>query len=44
MLASMIVDIQVSQLVNPLKTIRARIPKDYISLRRLLEAIRAEDL
>ena len=44
MLASMVVDIQVSQLVNPLKTVRARIPKDYISLEKLLEAVKAEDL
>ena len=39
MLASMIVDMQVSQLVNPVKTVRARIPKDYTSLEKLLRAI-----
>jgi len=40
----MVVDIQVSQLVNPLKTVRARIPKDYVNLEKLLEAVKAEDL
>ena len=40
MIASMIVDIQISQLVDPAKTVRARIPKDYVSLPKIFEAFR----
>ncbi len=39
MIASMIVDIQISQLVDPAKTVRARIPKGYVSLTKILEAL-----
>lgn len=38
MLASMAVDIEVSQVVDPRRTVRARIPKDLVSTRRLLES------
>ncbi len=40
MLASMVVDVEVSQLVNPRKTVRVRIPKEYASTSKLLEAIK----
>ncbi|MHA1615709.1 MAG: acetamidase/formamidase family protein [Candidatus Njordarchaeales archaeon] len=39
MLASMVVDIQISQLVDPAKTVRARIPKEYTTLEKILEAL-----
>lgn len=42
MLASMVVDVEVSQLVNPKKTVRVRIPKEYTSILKLLEAIKWE--
>jgi len=39
MLASMVVDLQVSQLVDPAKTVRARIPKEYTTLKSMLKAL-----
>ncbi|MEB3755356.1 MAG: acetamidase/formamidase family protein [Desulfurococcales archaeon] len=39
MLGSLVIDVQVSQLVNPSKTIRVRIPKKYVSLSGLLSAL-----
>ncbi len=39
MLASMVVDVQISQLVNPRKTVRVRIPKKYVSLKEVLVAL-----
>lgn len=40
MLASMVIDVEVSQLVNPRKTVRVRIPKEFVSTSKLLEAIK----
>ncbi|QYZ80318.1 formamidase [Methanofollis formosanus] len=42
MLASLVVDAGVSQLVNPRKTVRVRIPKTHVSLGALLEALHTE--
>ena len=38
-LASLIVDIKISQVVNPTKTIRASIPKNIVSLKEIIESI-----
>ncbi len=40
MFASMAVDIQISQIVNAVKTIRARIPKEYTTATKLMEALK----
>ncbi|MEM0046825.1 MAG: acetamidase/formamidase family protein [Fervidicoccaceae archaeon] len=40
LLSSLVVDMQISQLVDPKKTVRARIPTSVISARLLLEALR----
>lgn len=40
MLASMVVDVEISQLVDPKKTVRVKIPKEYISAIKLLESIK----
>ncbi len=36
MLASLVMDVQISQIVDPAKTIRVRIPKEYVSLEAFL--------
>jgi len=40
MLASMIMDLEISQVVDPRKTVRARLPKNLISVTKLLEALK----
>ncbi|MCR8454509.1 MAG: acetamidase/formamidase family protein [Crenarchaeota archaeon] len=39
MIAGLIVDLQVSQVVNVVKTVRARIPKEFASITQILEAL-----
>ena len=40
MLASMIMDLEISQVVDPRKTVRVRLPKNLISVTKLLEALK----
>jgi amidase len=40
MLASMVMDLEVSQVVDPRKTVRVRLPRNLIETKRLLEALK----
>ncbi len=42
MLGSLIMDVEISQLVDPRKTVRVRIPKEYASITNILEAIKMQ--
>jgi len=44
MLASLVVDLEISQVVDPKKTVRIKIPKKYVKIEQLLEAIRMQIL
>lgn len=43
MLSSLVVNVEVSQLVDPKKTVRVRIPKEYTSTYKLLNAIKWDE-
>ncbi|ALV62513.1 Acetamidase [Thermococcus sp. 2319x1] len=42
MLGSLILDVEISQLVDPKKTVRIRIPKEYVSAKEVLNALSLE--
>lgn len=42
MLGSLILDVEVSQLVDPKKTVRIKIPKEYVSAKDVLKALSLE--
>ena len=42
MLGSLLLDVEISQLVDPKKTVRVRIPKEYIPAKDVLRALSLE--
>ncbi len=43
MMASMVMDVEISQLVNPRKTVRVKIPWSYANIESILHALSMRD-